>query len=180
MRSSAVAAFDPFKSPAYRAGSAALVGAIVVILVALGFQHIGGYQPCPLCLQQRWAYYAAIPALFVGLSLLGAERPGAAGVIFLLVSLAFLANAALGVYHAGAEWKFWPGPDTCAAGTMPLGTPAGSLLKQLETARVVRCDEAAWRFLGLSFAGWNVVTSLLLWITSQQAAFATNDQRRGV
>jgi disulfide bond formation protein DsbB len=26
----------------------------------------------------------------------------------------------------------------------------------------VRCDEAAWRLLGLSFAGWNVVTSLLL------------------
>jgi disulfide bond formation protein DsbB len=26
----------------------------------------------------------------------------------------------------------------------------------------VACDEAAWRFFGLSFAGWNAVLSLLL------------------
>jgi disulfide bond formation protein DsbB len=26
----------------------------------------------------------------------------------------------------------------------------------------VRCDEAAWRFLGLSLAGYNVLISLLL------------------
>jgi disulfide bond formation protein DsbB len=27
---------------------------------------------------------------------------------------------------------------------------------------VVRCDEAAWRFLGLSLAGYNVIISLAL------------------
>jgi disulfide bond formation protein DsbB len=26
----------------------------------------------------------------------------------------------------------------------------------------VRCDEAPWRFLGLSFAGWNMVVSVAL------------------
>jgi disulfide bond formation protein DsbB len=35
-------------------------------------------------------------------------------------------------------------------------------MKQLETARVVSCTEAAWQFLGLSLAGWNVVISLAL------------------
>ncbi len=24
-------------------------------------EHLGGYAPCPLCLMQRYAYYAAIP-----------------------------------------------------------------------------------------------------------------------
>jgi disulfide bond formation protein DsbB len=24
---------------------------------------------------------------------------------------------------------------------------------------VIRCDEASWRFLGLSFAGWNAMVS---------------------
>jgi disulfide bond formation protein DsbB len=28
--------------------------------------------------------------------------------------------------------------------------------------RVVRCDEAAWRFLGLSLAGYNALISLAL------------------
>ena len=148
----------------------ALVGAIGIIAVAWGFEIFGGYKPCPLCLQQRWAYYAAIPALFASLILIASGQRRIAGVALLLVSLAFLGNAALGVYHAGAEWKFWPGPDTCG-GTGAITTQAGGLLKQLENARVIRCDEAPWRMFGLSFAGWNVV----LWITSLQAAFATRD-----
>ena len=30
----------------------------------------------------------------------------------------------------------------------------------MKTAQVVRCDEAAWRWLGLSLAGWNALISL--------------------
>lgn len=164
------------KSADYRAGALALVIAIGAILTALGFEHIGGYTPCPLCLMQRWAYYASIPVLFVALILMSSDQRRFAGVLLLLVSLAFLANAGLGVYHAGAEWKFWPGPDTCG-GSSAVTTQAGGLLKQLENARVIRCDEAPWRMFGLSFAGWNVVASFLLWITALQAAFATNQPR---
>jgi disulfide bond formation protein DsbB len=168
---------SPLKSPAYRQGAAALVLSVGVILTALAFEYLGGYRPCPLCLQQRWAYYAAIPVLFIGLVLLADGRYTAAGLVFLLVSIAFLANAGLGVYQAGAEWKFWPGPDTC--GTAAQGsTSAGAMLKNLESSRVVRCDEAPWRLFGLSFAGWNVVTSFLLWITLQSAAFASSSLSR--
>ena len=46
----------------------------------------------------------------------------------------------------------------------------GGLLKDLEPTRVVRCDKAPWQFLGLSFAGWNVVASVLLAIGSVSAA----------
>ncbi len=154
-------AAPPAKGPAYRAGGAALFLAAAVILTALAFEHFGGYVACPLCLQERWAYYAGIPALFLALVLLSAGRTSAAAAVFALVALAFLANAGLGTYHAGAEWKFWPGPDTCG-GSQPISTGAGGLLKDLASTRVIRCDEAPWHFLGLSFAGWNVVASLLL------------------
>ncbi len=52
------------------------------------------------------------------------------------------------------------GPDTCGT-VQALPTNAADLLKQAEQTVVVRCDEAAWRFAGLSFAGWNVVASIL-------------------
>src|ERR1700682_2691287 len=100
-------------TPAYRMGGATLFFAVAVILTALAFEHVGGYAPCPLCLQQRYAYYVGIPALFLALVLLSSERPRAAALIFLLVAAAFLANAGLGTYHAGVEWKLWAGPDTC-------------------------------------------------------------------
>lgn len=167
------------KSDAYRYGSVALLGTVVVILTALAFEYIGGMRPCPLCLQQRWAYYAAIPLLFAGLVLVSSGKPTLGGVLFLLVSLAFLANAGLGTYHAGVEWGFWPGPETCSGAPPAPSASGGSLLKRLEANKVavVRCDAAAGRFLGLSFPGWNVVASMLLWITSQAAAFATTRLR---
>jgi disulfide bond formation protein DsbB len=163
------------RGPAYRAGGAALFLAAVVILTALAFEHFGGYTACPLCLQERWAYYAGIPALFFALVLLSAGHTRMATAVFLAVALAFLANAALGTYHAGAEWKFWPGPDTCG-GSQPLSTGTGGLFKDLATTRVIRCDEAPWHFLGLSFAGWNVVTSLLL---AAATAFSAIKARHG-
>jgi disulfide bond formation protein DsbB len=160
--------------PAYKAGAIALMLAIAAIAAALAFQYIGGYAPCPLCLMERYAYYAGIPLLFAALVLVATDRAGFAAALFFLVALAFLANAGLGIYHAGAEWKFWPGPDTCANAAAPLGAGGGGLLKQLETTRVIRCDEAPWTFLGLSFAGWNVVTSFLIFVAALQAAFAAS------
>ncbi len=161
------------EAPAYRIGGTALIIAAGVILAALAFEYIGGYAPCPLCLMQRWAYYAAIPVLFLAMAL-SAESPRVAAFLYLAVALAFLANAGLGVYHAGVEWKFWPGPETCAvaAATPP---SAAELLSGMEN-RVVACDEAAWRLFGLSFAGWNAVISVMLMTLGLRAALATADR----
>jgi len=80
---------------------------------------------------------------------------------FAAIAAAMLWNAGLGVYHSGIEWHWWPGPQDCS-GTGPNLTGGGSLLEQMQNTRVVRCDEAAWRFLGLSLAGYNVLISLAL------------------
>lgn len=158
---------------AFRLGAIVLIAAMAVILTALGFEHIGGYIPCPLCLQQRYAYYAGIPLTGLALVFLGSGRPQAAALTLMVVGLLFIANAGVGAYHAGAEWGFWPGPQTC--GTVEqLPTSASDLLKGIADSRLVRCDEASWRFFGLSFAGWNVVTSLLLAAGALRAAYVSD------
>ncbi len=160
---------DPTAHSAYKTGALALAVAVATIVGALGFQYLGGYLPCPLCLEQRYAYYAGAPVLFAALVVLSAGHHRSAALLFLLVAVAFLANAALGVYHAGAEWHFWPGPEACT-GAQELSTSAGALLKALPSTNVIRCDEAAWRFAGISLAGWNVVVSLLVVVLSSRAA----------
>jgi disulfide bond formation protein DsbB len=160
-----MAAPDPTVYSAYRFGAFALLIAAGSILIALGFEHLGGLAPCELCLEQRYAYYAGVPLLFLALVALSAGQPRAAAIVFCIVSLAFLANAVLGVYHAGAEWQFWPGPAACS-GSQAITTNAGSMLDALQNTKVVRCDVAAWRLAGISFAGWNVVASLLIvWLS---------------
>ena len=160
-------------STAYRLGGFTLFVAIAAIASALAIEHIGGIAPCPLCLEQRTAYYVGIPLLFVALVLVSAGRGRLAALVFFTVGLAFLMNAALGVYHAGAEWKYWPGPDTCAGAANTITGQAGNLLGELSKARVVRCDEPALVVMGLSLAGWNALTSLLLFISSLKAAFCS-------
>ena len=161
----------------YRYGAVALFLTTGAILTALGFQYIGGYVPCMLCLIERYAYYAAVPVLFVALALTSGSYRGFAALLFFLVALAFLANAGLGIYHAGAEWKFWPGPVTCGGGES-LTTSAGSLLNDIQGIKVMKCDEASFRFLGISFAGWNVVSSLLIMALALRAGLAANARRR--
>ena len=133
-----------------------LAASIGIILVAYGFEYIGKYHPCPLCLIERYAYYFAIMAGIIGLA--GAGIGGGTWLRFVLgaIALGYLINMGLGIHHAGVEWKWWAGPDTCSAPLPKLG--AGLNLD----APVIRCDAAPWRFLGLSFAGWNAVLSMIL------------------
>ncbi len=163
---------DPTAHSAYKSGALALVVALATIIAALGFEYLGGYLPCPLCLEQRYAYYAGAPVLFAALVVLSAGHRKSAALLFLLVAVAFLANAVLGAYHAGAEWHFWPGPDACT-GAQALTTSAGGLLDALPKTNVIRCDEAAWRFAGISLAGWNVVVSLVVAALGLRAAVAS-------
>jgi disulfide bond formation protein DsbB len=132
-------------------GSATIIGAWI-------FQYLG-YRPCPLCLEQRYPYYFAIPlAVFIILGeTVGSRRRVLLAALAVIAAL-MLWNAGLGTYHAGVEWKWWPGPNTCG-GEPDLGS-GGNLLKQLQSINVVRCDEAAWTFLGLSLAGYNALISL--------------------
>jgi disulfide bond formation protein DsbB len=139
-----------------------LLVAAATIAGAWFFQLVLDIQPCPLCLEQRYAYYALIP--FSALIAIGAARGGPRSVLLLglaLLALAALANAVLGTYHAGVEWGFWKGPTDCTGPVGNLGS-AGNLLERLDTVKVVRCDEVQWRFLGISLAGYNVLISLLM------------------
>lgn len=163
--------------PGYRSAGYMTFGAAGAIALALAFEHLGGFAPCPLCLVQRYAYYASIPLGFLGLIALAAQARTAAGLLFLVAGLAFLANAGLGVYHSGVEWAWWPGPDSCAPAAQPLPLGEGqSLLDALPNTNVVSCTEAPFRFLTLSFAGWNAVISAVLGVCGLHAANVNLDR----
>ena len=164
--------------PAYKWGAFALFLSIGIILGALGFEYIGGYQPCPMCLQQRYAYYLAIPVLFAALILVAMAKWPIATLLYFLTALVFLANAAFGVFHAGVEWGYWAPPSTCTAGAAhSLGTGGASLLQSLKNVTTADCSEPALRIFGLSLAGWNAVVCIALCIASLKAAFAASEGR---
>ncbi|MCB4771680.1 disulfide bond formation protein B [Ancylobacter sp. Lp-2] len=135
-------------------------GAAATLAGAWFFQLVIGLAPCPLCLEQRLPYYAAVP---LGLVVALVARQGHAGLARLglaLLGLLMLVGFGLALYHAGVEWHWWQGPTACSGAAPAAGS--ANLLQDLQQARVVRCDEAPWRFLGLSLAGWNVLIAATL------------------
>ena len=128
--------------------------ATLVISAALIFEHALGYEPCELCYLQRKPWYFAISfGLLLTFFAVKGERAFVHYGLYLLAAVMFV-SAGLGVWHAGIEWKFWAGPASCTGG----GPLSFGGLPDLDR-RVVLCDEAPLRILGLSFAGWNAVVS---------------------
>jgi disulfide bond formation protein DsbB len=149
-------------NPALTAALAITFIAVATLAGAWFFELVLDIRPCPLCLEQRYAYYLAVPLGALTALAAGRHAPRAVLLAGLAVlALAALGNAGLGAYHAGVEWGLWQGPTDCTGPVGNLGS-AGDLLKRLDTVKVVRCDEVQWRFLGLSLAGYNVLISLLM------------------
>ena len=149
-------------NPALAAALAITAIAALTLAGAWFFQLVLDIRPCPLCLEQRYAYYLAVPLGALVAWAAARHAPRAVTVAGLaLLALAALANAWLGGYHAGVEWGLWQGPTECSGPVLDLGK-AGSLFDNLDKVKVIRCDEVQWRFLGLSLAGYNVLISLAM------------------
>lgn len=159
-------------------GPVALAAAVVAVtgVATIGgfffFQYVLLYPPCPICLDQRMAYYVSVP--LAALLWLGAGHGAARKVLllgFLVIAAVMLWNSGLSAFHAGVEWKFWPGPADCSGPINNFGS-AGSLLHSLQNIHIVRCDEAAWRLFGISLAGYDVLVSLFLTAVAVYGAIA--------
>jgi disulfide bond formation protein DsbB len=165
--------------------AAAAIVAIVGALTICGFfffQYVMLLAPCPLCLEQRYAFYVCVP--LAALLWLGAGQGASRKVLmlgFAVIAAFMLWNAGLAAYHAGVEWKWWQGPTDCSGPIDKIGS-VGSMLNQLQRISLVRCDEAAWRFLRISLSGYDVLVSFGLAIVAAwgaKASFARRDQEQG-
>lgn len=140
-------------------GLVAAIGSGALLGGAWFFQYVIGLAPCEMCLWQRWPHMAVIAA---GLAALACYKtPRLAGGLLLVAILGLATTAAIGLFHAGVELRWWQGPQACS-GTIPTGLSAEELRKYLFSAKMVRCDAVAWSLLGISMAGWNAILSAVL------------------
>jgi len=171
--------FSTGARPSHRVTAAFLVAAMAVTIgTALGFEHLGGYIPCKLCLEQRLPYYVGIPLTAIAWLSAALRWPQWITRLLLLgAGLLMAYGFTLGVYHAGVEWGWWAGPTDCGMVEAPAGSGAG-VLDQLDAVIPPSCDRATLRVLGLSFAGWNALVSLVLALVALRQAL-TPDRLEG-
>lgn len=145
--------------------AAAAVITVVGALTICGFfffQYVMLLAPCPLCLEQRYAFYFCVPlALLLWLGVNYGASSKVVTVGFAVIAIFMLWNTGLAAYHAGVEWKLWQGPTDCSGPLDKFGTTR-DLLNQLQRISLVRCDEAVWRLFGISLPGYDALVSLFL------------------
>lgn len=154
----------------------AALASAAMLAIAHAFETFGGLAPCTLCLKAREVYWVALAVglgVFIAGRFITDDRVRRIGS--LLLAIIFLVGVGVAVYHAGAEWKFWPGPQTCAAGGAGVNLDSLDAILKGEKIKPPACDEAAWVFLGLSMAGWNGLVSLVLAGLSVMAARRPRD-----
>jgi len=137
-------------------GLVAALGSGALLLGAFYFQYVEKLAPCDMCLWQRWPHMVAIVVgLAAGASFL---QPRLALVFALAAITALLVTASIGVFHVGVEQQWWQGPQACS-GRVPAGLSDAELKRYLLNARMVRCDQVAWKMWNISMAGWNAILS---------------------
>ena len=145
----------------------ALVSALGLLGAAHAFETFGGLPPCELCLTQRAVYWLAATVAAGGLILLRFQgQEPAARFICLALALVFGGETLVAAYHAGVEWKWWPGPAACTGGHTHVSLDDLKAFAQGRHVAIVRCDQPAFRLLGLSMAGWNALIALKLTVLS--------------
>jgi len=151
---------------------AAILGIAMLVTVggALALQHLGGYIPCKLCLEQRTPYYVGVPLMALAwLTAWRGRRRAVTRLLFAAAAALMAYGLYLAIYHAGVEWAWWPGPTNCSA-VPTIETGGKGVLDTINTVVPPSCDKAALRILGLSLAGWNAIVSSVLAAVALRAA----------
>ena len=136
------------------------IAAVIAVLfgVALYTQYVGGLEPCPLCMTQRFFY--VLTALF---AIVAALHGQGLRIYAALVWLSALDGAGVA---ARQVWLQHLPPDQVPA----CGPSLEFMLQTLPFGQVLmrlfkgdgNCAVVDWRLLGMSMAAWSLLWFLLL------------------
>ncbi|GEK73330.1 MULTISPECIES: disulfide bond formation protein B [Halomonas] len=135
---------------------------VMMMAVALGLEHLGGLEPCPLCIFQRVAVIAA--GVVFAVAALHDPKGRLGGALYGLLSLGAVGTG------IGLAWRhLWL--QSLPADEVPsCGPGLDYMMEVLPLQQVVsmvlnasgECAEISARFLGLSLPGWTLIGFAML------------------
>jgi disulfide bond formation protein DsbB len=160
----------------------AVFGAIFALCVALTcyaifyLQEYVGLEPCPMCILQRYAFFAI--ALVSLVAAIHGPRGGAALKAYSGLVIVFaIAGAGVALRHSYLQ-HFPPLRETC-------GTDLDFLLNTFSLpeafpkifAGTGSCSKVEWKFLGLSIPEWSLVWFAIFAVVAARIGFFRKTRR---
>ena len=118
-----------------------------------------GLEPCPMCILQRYAFFAIAAAALIGA--LWNPRGAALKTLAVIVVVFALAGGAVAVRHSYVQ-HFPPQVETCGTdlegiiNTLPLGEAFPKIFQGTGS-----CSAVTWKLLGLSIPEWGIAWFLV-------------------
>lgn len=134
---------------------------------AFTFQALG-FEPCQLCVWQRWPFAALIALAAFAVPFRNTRSILAA--LLVVAALAMFGNSALAMYHTGVEQHWWSNVFDCSGGATAGAGNAADLAAMLMARNYVPCDKIPWELFGISIAGYNVIASAVLGVFAAVSA----------
>jgi disulfide bond formation protein DsbB len=132
---------------------------LAMLMFALVSEYVFGYQPCTLCIQQRYPH-----VLIVALCLIIFIWKKKISTIYALNILLIFISVILAFYHVGVENNIFLGPESCSPYDLSNNSEKSpeALLNEILSKPMISCNAVSWSFLNLSMASWNLILSIIL------------------
>ncbi len=131
--------------------------AIFALLFAFYLQYILGYEPCKLCMYQRYGYTLVLIISLIGLFF------NKNNLISILLIISFIIISSIGFWHIGIEQQWWAASLECSG----LSENIGSLkeeLKNINNRPIAACDQISPKFLNITLVQWSFIYALVSFI----------------
>ena len=135
------------------------ISSVLILISVFIIEYFFGYQPCNLCVIERFPYALAIIILFLNYNFKKDQ-------IFysVLLMLVFLFSTLISIYHFGIEQGFIAESMVCSSENLNLITKE-DILNSLQELRI-SCKDVAFKIFGLSLTTYNIFISLFMLILS--------------
>lgn len=137
-----------------------MVVSILVVLDAYMAEYIFGLLPCKLCMIQRIPYF-----MVALIALMNCKNTGRRHIYIMLLIIA--SGMMVAGYNVAVEAHLVDyDVSSCTDANVSEGGRVDAVLNDILNKHAVPCDVPAFVFLGISLAGWNVITSFLVIVVS--------------
>ena len=138
----------------------------LMLISAFHLEYFHGALPCDLCITQRWFHGAIIAYSLMVIFILN-KTSISKKLLLLGGTILWLSSSIAGLYHFGIEMNFWTGPDGCSSNI----DFSKDTLTYLLSKSPIKCEEEMYKIFGLSLAGWNAITSFLIFFLASILLF---------
>ena len=131
---------------------------IFALVSAFFIEYILGYQPCNLCILERFPYFLAIIVILFNYKFSQFQK-----FSMLVLTIIFLVGTILSIYHLGIEQGFIQESLVCDLQNSSNLLSKEEILQQLQEKNV-SCKDVTFKIFGLSLTTYNILISLLITI----------------